>query len=305
MKFDVVILTDPRYLNPEKRNVYIENVLLEDQLVLEAFDTLGIKATRKAWDDPSFDWTNTKYALFRATWDYFDRFEEFSKWYQNTSKLTQFINSKELIDWNIDKHYLKELETKGVNIPNTIIVESGELLDLKEAIEKANSAFSTVCDDFVLKPCISGGARHTYKFHKSDWQKHNPIFKELVAHEAMMLQEFQHNIVSEGEISLMLFNGQYTHSVLKVAKSGDFRVQDDFGGSVHDYNPSKEQIEFAKSVVEAAPELPMYARVDIFKDNNGKWALAELEIFEPELWFRICPEAANTMAKAIYEKYFA
>ena len=46
---------------------------------------------------------------------------------------------------------------------------------------------------------------------------------------------------------------------------------------------------------------PIYARVDIFKDNNGKWALAELEIFEPELWFRLKPEAANVLARTIKE----
>ncbi|RDY61469.1 ATP-grasp domain-containing protein [Flagellimonas nanhaiensis] len=301
MQFDVVVLTDPRYLNPKDGNIYIDNVLLEDQLVLEALDAIGVKATRKTWDDPKFDWSTTKYALFRATWDYFDRFEEFSQWYQNTSKLTQFINSKELIDWNIDKHYLKELESKGINIPNTLIVETGEPLDLAQAIDKFNRSFSLDCEDFVLKPCISGGARHTYRFHKSEWEKHDNTFKELVAQEAMMLQEFQHNIVSDGEISLMLFNGQYTHSVLKVAKSGDFRVQDDFGGSVHNYTPSEEEIKFAQRVVEAAPELPTYARVDIFKDNDGNWALAELEIFEPELWFRNHPKAASILAHAIKE----
>ena len=42
--------------------------------------------------------------------------------------------------------------------------------------------------------------------------------------------------------------------------------------------------------------------VDIFKDNDGKWALAELEIFEPELWFRNRPEAALILAEIIKSK---
>ena len=118
----------------------------------------------------------------------------------------------------------------------------------------------------------------------------------------MMLQEFQENIVSEGEMSLMLFDGEYSHAVLKIAKPGDFRVQDDYGGSVHDYKPSTAEIEFAKKVIHACPELPTYARVDIFKDNYGKWALAELEIFEPELWFRNRHEAASVLAGIIKSK---
>ena len=119
-----------------------------------------------------------------------------------------------------------------------------------------------------------------------------------------MLQEFQHNIVEEGEISMMVFNGDFTHAVLKVAKQGDFRVQDDFGGSVHDFKPSEKEIEFAEKVVNAVPELPIYARVDIFKDNDGNWALAELEIFEPELWFRRNPQAAVVLAQTIKERHF-
>ena len=96
-----------------------------------------------------------------------------------------------------------------------------------------------------------------------------------------MLQEFQKNIVEEGEISMMVFDGRFTHAVLKIAKPGDFRVQDDYGGSVHIYQPSAEEITFAENVVKACSEMPLYARVDIFKDNDGHWALAELEIFEP------------------------
>mgnify|MGYP001951419591 CR=1 FL=1 len=46
-----------------------------------------------------------------------------------------------------------------------------------------------------------------------------------------MLQPFQHRIVSEGEVSMMVFNGQFTHAILKKAKAGDFRVQDvELGG---------------------------------------------------------------------------
>lgn len=49
----------------------------------------------------------------------------------------------------------------------------------------------------------------------------------------MMLQEFQTNIVKNGEISMMVFDGNYIHTALKIAKLSDFRVQDDYGGSIH------------------------------------------------------------------------
>ncbi|MDF0705805.1 MAG: hypothetical protein VX772_00950 [Bacteroidota bacterium] len=305
MEFDVVVLTDHRYVDPKEKTPYIQNVLQEDQLVLEALQNQGLKVVRKAWDDPDFDWSTTKYALFRTTWDYFDRYAEFSEWLEKASKQTQFINSKELIYWNIDKHYFKDLSKAGVNVPNTVYIEKGSKTTLEGTIQSAMSNHGFTADTYILKPCVSGAARHTYKIKNDKVSEHEAVFQDLIKEEAMMLQEFQHHIVSEGEISMMVFNGQFTHAVLKIAKPGDFRVQDDFGGTVHNYSPSASQIAFAKSVVYAAPELPVYARVDIFKDNDGNWALAELEIFEPELWFRLNPTAAHTVAKAIKNKFFS
>ncbi len=304
MEYDIVVLTDCRYAVSKTDKPLVANILLEDQLVVDALEEQGLRVIRKSWDDASFDWSSTKFAMFRSTWDYIHRYKEFSEWYQKAGQATNFINSKNLIAWNIDKHYLQELNAKGINIPNTYFIEPDKNITLAGVIQKADEAFGNPCKEFVLKPCISGGARHTYKFHRKDWKEHNAIFKKLIAEESMMLQEFQYHIVDEGEVSLMVFNGQYTHAVLKIAKKGDFRVQDDYGGSVHEYKASKEQIEFAKQVVLASPEMPMYARVDIFRDNSGNWALAELEIFEPELWFRLEPEAAHVMAKAIKQNFF-
>ena len=92
------------------------------------------------------------------------------------------------------------------------------------------------------------------------------------------------------------------HAVLKQAKPGDFRVQDDFGGSVQIYNPTKEEIQFAENAVKSCPELPIYARVDVFLDNQNKLAIAELELIEPELWFRFHPKSADELAKGIKQR---
>ncbi|TXN35611.1 hypothetical protein FVB32_13615 [Flagellimonas hymeniacidonis] len=304
MTYDVVILTDPRLIDPKTTSKSIDNVLLEDGLVSDALKSNGLRVARKSWDDPEFDWTTTKYALFRSTWDCFERFPEFSLWLNDVSNKTQLINSENLIGWNIDKHYMQNMADAGITIPKTLFIEKSEGISLKEAYNNAIENHNFSSKAFVLKPCFSGGARHTYKILPEEIVQHEAIFQNLIAEEAMMLQEFQQNIVEHGEISMMVFNGKFTNAVLKIAKPGDFRVQDDFGGSVQKYTPSQEEIDFAEKVVIAAPELPIYARVDIFKDNDGNWALAELEIFEPELWFRLYPEAADTLASCIKERLF-
>ena len=80
---------------------------------------------------------------------------------------------------------------------------------------------------------------------------------------------------------------------------GDFRVQDDFGGTVHPYHASAEEIRYAEEVIKASPYNPVYARVDALWDNSGELALAELELIEPELWFREDEHSASRFASAL------
>ena len=294
--FDVIILTDKRYLEDSESNLYKHNVFYEDFLVLEALRQEDLKVNRLAWDDENFDWSSTKSVLFRSTWDYFDRFDEFSIWLEKVKNQTILFNSEKIIRWNIDKHYLNDLKNNGVHIAETYFIEKGCQQSLQEIIE------SLGWNEVVLKPCVSGAARHTHRLNSRTIEAHEGIFNQLIANESMMLLPFQHQIVKKGEVSIMVFNGQYTHAILKKAKKGDFRVQDDFGGTVHDYQPTKEEIAFAENAVKACFELPIYARVDIFTDNNNQIALLELELVEPELWFRYHPTAANVLAKALKQK---
>ncbi len=292
-QYDITILTDDRYVNPQNPDWYVSNILKEDGLVKTALENTGFKVTRKSWSDPEFDWSNTKAVLFRTTWDYFDRYAEWKAWLEKTSKVTQMINPFSTIQWNMDKHYLGDLKKKGVNIPETLYLERGTQTTLVDLLKE------TGWNDCILKPCISGAARHTYKLNQNNISEHEATFQQLIAEEAFMLQPFQKNVVEKGEVSLMVMGGQFTHAVLKVAKPGDFRVQDDFGGTVHEYTPNKEEIAFAEKAVAACSPQPFYARVDVIRDNNDELAVIEMELIEPELWFRMKPEAADVLAVSI------
>lgn len=292
-EFDVVILTDRRYLKPDPSNNYVSNVLLEDRLVLEALEREGLKVKRLAWDDKNFDWNNTKTILFRSTWDYFDRFSEFSDWLKDVSKLTGLINSEKIIRWNTDKHYLQDLEQKGIHTIPTIYIEKNSNTTLRQLYKQ------TGWEKMILKPCISGGASDTFKLSSGNLDQHEDIFQNLILFKAMMLQPFVKNIVEKGEISLMIIGGKYSHAVLKKAKPGDFRVQDDWGGTVHDYIPTTEEIRFAEMAVKNCIEPPSYARTDMVTDNEGRLAIVELELIEPELWFRKHPKAAQNLAQTV------
>ncbi|MAP01619.1 MAG: hypothetical protein CMD01_02225, partial [Flavobacteriales bacterium] len=224
------------------------------------------------------------------------RFSEFSKWLSIVKTKTTLINSYDQIIWNLDKHYLQELSNKGINIPSSYFIKKNSSESILKMMTKNN------WEKVVLKPTISGAARHTFKIDSSNVAEYEQQFAELIKHEDFMLQEFQENVLTKGEISFMVFGGKFTHAIQKKAKEGDFRVQDDFGGSVHSYSANEKEISFCEKVVAALDPKPIYARVDVIWDNNNNLAVSELELIEPELWFRYQPDAADKMAQLIFNQ---
>ena len=292
-EFDVVLLTDSRYVNPKKIDPYIQNVLKEDRLVMDGLEKLNLRTIKKDWNDTNFNWSSTKSAIFRSTWDYFDQFSNFRNWLELVKEQCYLINPYEQINWNLDKHYLLDLQKLDLPIVESVFVSKKTQLNL-ETISKSKN-----WKDIVIKPTISGAARHTYHLKNDEIKKFQDKWLSLTNNEDFMVQEFQKNILSTGEIAVMLFGGEYSHSVLKKAKKGDFRVQDDFGGSVEKINPSLEIIELAEKTIKSLKTMPLYARVDIIFDNGNKPVISELELIEPELWFRFKEESAYKLAEIV------
>lgn len=291
--YDIAVLTDGRYLASNDADWYISQIHQEDNLVLDALRRQGLNAIRRDWADPSVDWSDCRALLFRTTWDYFDRFAEFSPWLDRVSQQCRLLNEAALIRWNIDKHYLADLAASQVNVVPTCFVETGDRRSLAEVVA------ATGWDELILKPAVSGAARHTYRFAAVNAPQHAEVFAQLVREEAMLLQPFQHSVLNHGEVSLMVIDGKVSHAIRKTPKANDFRVQDDHGGSVHPHQASAEEMAFAEAAVAAVPFDVMYARVDVIRDNQQQLAIMELEMVEPELFFRFYPAAADQLASGI------
>ena len=293
--YDVVILTDSRYVQPNEKNQYIENVLKEDGLLIEALNNLGLKTIKKDWNDSNFNWNSTKTAVFRSTWDYFDKFSIFQNWLSQVQNKCALINSYEQIKWNLDKHYLQDLKNWGLPIPKSVFINKMSGTKLKDI------ATNMKWNHIVVKPTVSGAAKNTFQLKDQEIENFQTKWISLTNEEDFIVQEFQKNIIKSGEIAVMLFGGKYSHAVLKKAKKGDFRVQDDFGGTVETITPSKEIIDLAEKAIKKLNPTPLYCRVDVILNNQNKAVIIELELIEPELWFRFKITAADKLAMYIKE----
>jgi len=292
---NIALLTDHRYTASEapEGDWYFINILKDDGLLQQALEQKGISSERIDWADNSVDWRDFDCAVFRTTWNYFELFEEFTEWLKHIEKQTQVINDPELVWWNMDKHYLRDLHENGIPVVPSRFIEKGSSFSLREMLKKSE------WDEAVIKPCVSGAARHTYRVNAANVGKVQNTIEPLVRKEAFLLQPFLEEVVKTGEDTLMVIGGTFTHAVRKRAQPGDFRVQDDHGGTVHEYTPSPEQIRLAEQTMAACTPEPLYGRVDMVRDHQGRWQVMELEIIEPELWLRYHPPAAERFANEL------
>jgi glutathione synthase/RimK-type ligase-like ATP-grasp enzyme len=288
----LVLLTDPRFIR-DAPSAYVQNILLEDRLLAAALKEAGVESERLSWDDPRV-LTNPAHALvFRTTWDYFDRFEEFSHWLAQVSAKHRLINPSGLVRWNMDKHYLFDLQEAGVAVPPAIYTRP------PAAAAGLEKALHMPWKEMVLKPAVSGAGRLTFRLTAGELAADRQRWLGFMQAESFLIQEFQEQVLTYGEVSLIFFNGQYSHAVRKQARPGEFRVQDDFGGTVAPWQPRQEETDMAFKALSCCPVPPVYARVDLVPSAGGVPLVQELELIEPELWIRFHPPSAGTFARSL------
>ena len=290
---EIALVTEDRFETPTPGWWYVDNILEEDGLLQQALADRGLASRRVSWSRADAPWSDFAAAVLRTTWDYYDRVAEFLAWVDHVSTRTRLLNPAPLVRWNVDKHYLRDLEDRGVHTVPTIFAEQGSTTSLGALLHQHG------LDAAVIKPAVSGAARHTYRVDLATAAAHEPIWAERLKAEAMLLQPLQRSVLEHGETTVVVIDGRSTHALRKLAKPGDFRVQDDHGGTVHPHTSTPEEIELAERAMAACDPRPIYGRVDMVLDDDGRAAVMELEVVEPELWLRRQPSAAERLADAI------
>lgn len=268
----------------------------DDLLLVAALEELGVDSRPAVWSDASIDWLAFDALVVRSPWDYFERLDEFRRWLDDRiASGVLMCNASEIIAWNFDKRYLEDLAAAGVPLVPTIVVARGGSPDVV-ALARARG-----WDEIVVKPTISGGAYRTHRFRLSEADAYRDDIARTLVDRGILIQPFLPEILSAGELSLLFFDGVFSHAVCKRPKDGDYRVQFQFGGTTETVDVSDECIAGARACVAACPALPVYARVDGVL-REGTFTLMELEVFEPLMFLDKHPEAPSRFARAIRDR---
>lgn len=305
----IALVNDERWIDPAERSAYVNNILTEDELLERAFDAAGAQTARVAWSDPAIDWSAFDALLIRQTWDYFERYDEFTAWLDRIDGRVRVVNPLEVVRWNADKRYLLDLIQADVATVPTLVVDRGDA-----ARTLADRVGEAGWDEVVIKPAVSGGGRETHRVRarppRPASEPHDPdieaLWQRLVTAEDMLIQPFEPAILERGEVSLVVIAGETTHAVRKIAAPGEFRVQDDHGGTVHPHEPTATESALAERAIAAAARHTaaeiLYARVDLVDTATGPQVM-ELELIEPELFLRNQPASADALAHCLLSRF--
>lgn len=255
-----------------------------------AFAGRGMALEPINWRAPMDHFEGFAAALIGTPWDYFDLAAHFlARLDDLEANGIPVLNPPEVVRWNIEKTYLRDLSERGAPTIPTLWLDDAECEDITAALDHFTA------DSVVVKRQVGGGALGQHRFTRDDlppegWRMGHPA----------MIQPFLPAIVSEGEISLTFIDGIFSHALRKRAAVGDYRIQSLFGGREEDFTPSSAELAQAKAVLVACPfDAPTYARIDMVGLPSGELAVMEAEMIEPYLYPEQGPELGERLASAV------
>jgi glutathione synthase/RimK-type ligase-like ATP-grasp enzyme len=265
-----------------------------------ALQKAGCNVQIAEWDDAKMDWASFDVALLRSAWDYAERVTEFLSWVERASRLTYVLNPLTVVRWNTDKHYLSQLAAAGVAVVPSTFVEPGE--DPGLAVQQFLTSHGHA--EIVVKPAIGAGSRDAQRHRRNNVEPTLAHVKRLLdANRSVLLQPYLDRVDRDGETALMFFEGQFSHAIRKgpllppggSATKGLFAAE-----TITSRVPSADEMRVAERSIAAIPSgTPLYARVDLIRDDKGSPCLLELELTEPSLFFAHAAESADRFTAAV------
>ncbi len=271
--------------------------VIDDEHAYEPLAALGWRVETVPWNRPGVAWGDYDLVIIRSTWDYFHDPDAFLAALAGIERSgVRLENPLELVRWNLRKTYLRDLAARGVPIAPTVWrdrLAPGELLPVLDEVPG---------EEAVIKPVVGANAEGAFRLDRQAARERTAEVERYFAGRPLMAQPFARAVLDEGEYSLFYFGGELSHAILKTPESGDFRVQEEHGGTIRAVSAEDALRDAGRAVLAAVGEAPLYLRADFVRSNDGAGApfwLMEVELIEPSLYLRMDPEAPARFARAL------
>jgi len=263
-----------------------------DRALIPLFAEQDVTAVPVVWNDPNIRWQDFSALIVRTTWDYYKQADAFRHWLDTVECAgVPTFNPVPVVRDNMHKFYLKRFQEKGITIIPTLFSAAAAPLTF-ETLQTRD------WDKVVIKPAVSAGSFLTDTYAMSALNRDR--FQEIVSQGDWLIQPYLPEIAMSGELSMIFFNGAFSHAVLKKPKDGDFRVQKQYGGQYQRVDPSPELLQVGQRIATLENNL-LYGRVDGVM-IDGVFHLMELELIEPDLYFEFGEDIGKRFVDGVMEK---
>jgi glutathione synthase/RimK-type ligase-like ATP-grasp enzyme len=260
-----------------------------DRLYAQALERRGATVSGAPWNGPRGAFAGADAVIIRSTWGYYRASESFCEWSEAMAVASRLFNPIALVRWNLRKDYLGKLAAAGVRVPQSQPV-AAEPAAIDAAF--ARSGWQRA----VVKPATGASGYGVELVARDEIAAAVDRLPDHARSGGLLVQEFLPEI-EEGELSLVYFDGLFSHAVRKRPPSGEFRVNSRFGATRSLETPPAGVVEQGAAVLGALPERPLYARVDGVV-REAVLIVIEVEVLEPGLFMDFHPPSAGLFAQA-------
>ena len=249
-----------------------------ERLMLPHLAAANVETEIVDWRSTDCDFSQFGLVVLRSCWDYHLRGAEFTEWLRLTASSVPVLNDLKTVLWNLNKAYLREIEELGIEIAPTVFVNGSGTI-ASSGLQEIRSWKKA-----VVKPAVSASAHKTWLLESVAVPDEDEL-KSKMEGEPFLIQQFIPEIETHGEVSFIYIDGGYSHAALKRPAAGDFRVQQEHGGSAELFHPDSDLLAQADQIAATVPQVrdSLYCRIDAVA-RDGKLVLMELELIEPELF---------------------
>ena len=290
----IYIASSEKHVGKIQEDIYIRNAYRNKRFFCEIVTLKNIVKIVKPFD----------VVILKSIWGYHLHYRTFLKQISILRKKNiKLINSYDFIFWNIDKYkYLSEL--KNINAVPTILLNfknTKKISEIRNIILQINKTLNT--DILVIKPRISESGYLTIKYDKT---KDNESVITLLKQNKKLdfiVQPYRPDILT-GELSVVMINGISLYGINRFP--GIFSEKLDPVYIKFTSLPAviKKEVDILKTFfLEKFGVLPNICRVDFLKLNTG-YEILEVELIDPDLFFRCIPYGLRDRAISMIYKSF-
>ncbi len=259
----------------------------------------GIEPTWRVWNDPDTDWSQFDLVIVRSTWDCTVDRGAFIEW---TRRVPRLANPAEVIAWNTDKTYLRDVGDAGIEIVPTAWIEPGQTVELPGG-------------EFVVKPSVGASSNGAGRFDSAVTgqldaaRTHTGMLHD--AGRTVMVQPYLAGVDTAGETALIYVEGTLSHAVGKGAmlpQSAAYGLTSGLSTSlslierITPREPDAAELRLGDQVLDLIRDRfggdLLYARIDVLPTPDGP-VVIELELTEPSLFLEHDASAAGHLAAAV------